>query len=267
MTFTFLFNHNFAQFAFKFNRNFPQHTKLFKFLITLQLSNYAYRWDLPEFENGLIQGYELKCWLIIEGNEIQISNDIKVGSEVQEYAVNQLKSNATYYFKVRAFTKIGAGPYTETVNVSTEYENPVPQLLVATTDAVKMIDLDRRSNETITRHIVAEVRYLAVENKMYWINEMLEVVTSDLRGKNATKMLTLNSTSSSLCVDWAARKLYWSESTYGKSGGSRIMKLDLSAWEAGMIIYEQIVTRTRSIVNLDISPLTGLVLLQLSVQQ
>ena len=184
-------------------------------------------------------------------------NDVKVGSKIQEYSVHQLKPNTTYYLKVRAFTEVGAGPYTDTINVSTDYENPVPQLLVATTDAVRMIDLDRNSNETITRHIVSEVRYLAAEDKIYWINEMQEVVTFDMRGNNATKMLTLNSTASSLCVDWVARNLYWSESTHRKTSGSRIIKLDLTAWEAGVVIFEPIVTRSRTIVNLDISPLTG----------
>ncbi|XP_043279081.1 proto-oncogene tyrosine-protein kinase ROS isoform X3 [Venturia canescens] len=217
----------------------------------------TFRWDLPQFVNGLIQGYELKCWSMMNGVEIQICNDVKVGAEVEEYSVHQLKPNTTYYLKVRAFTKVGAGPYTDVVNVSTDYENPVPQLLVATTDAVRMIDLDRRSNETITRHIVGEVRYLAVENKLFWINEMQEVVTSDMKGKNATKILSLNGTSSGLCLDWVSRSLYWSESTSRKNGASRIVKLDITAWEAGTLIYEQIITRTRSIVNLEVSPLTG----------
>ena len=164
--------------------------------------------------------------------------------------------NTTYYFQVRAHTEVGAGPYTDVTNVSTTHENPVPQLLVATMDAVRISDLDQEVNYTITRHIAVEVTYLAAESKIYWINEMQELVTSDMNGANATKILTLNNSAFSITVDWVARHLYWSESSYRENGGC-IMKLDLTMWQARNLKYKNIVNTSRRIVNLDILPSTG----------
>ncbi|XP_061926816.1 proto-oncogene tyrosine-protein kinase ROS isoform X9 [Apis cerana] len=215
-----------------------------------------FRWDQPEFTNGLITGYTVQCWFKNHNVEIQICDQSLIPSTLLEYTVQNLLPNMTYYFQVRAHTKIGAGLYTDVINISTIYENPVPQLLVATVDAVRISDLDQEVNYTITRHIAAEVTYLAAESKIYWINEMRELVTSDLNGSNATKMLALNNSALSITVDWVARHLYWSELSYRENGG-RIMKLDLTMWQVGILKYESIVTSSRRIVNLDILPSTG----------
>lgn len=170
-----------------------------------------------------------------------------------EYVVHNLSPNTTYYFQVRAHTEIGAGPYTDLIDVSTTHENPVPQLLVAAMDAVRISDLDLEINYTITRHIAIEVSYLAAENKIYWINDMQELVTSEMNGTNATKILALNNTARSLCIDWVAKNLYWTESSYRENNG-HIMKLDLTMWRAGITKYENIVKRGRNIINLDALP-------------
>ncbi|OAD52465.1 Proto-oncogene tyrosine-protein kinase ROS [Eufriesea mexicana] len=193
-----------------------------------------FRWDQPDFANGLITGYTVQCWFKENNVDIQICDQSIIPSTLLEHTVQDLLSNTTYYFQVRAHTEIGAGPYTDVINISTIYENPVPQLLVATMDAVRRSDLDQEVNYTITRHIAVEVTYLAAESKIYWINEMQKLVTSDLNGANATKILTLNNSALSITIDWVARHLYWSESSYRESGG-RIMKLDLTMWQAGIL--------------------------------
>lgn len=213
------------------------------------------RWDKPEFANGLIVGYTVQCWFIEDQVEIQTCDQSLISDKLQ-HTVHGLRPNTTYYFQVRAHTEIGAGPYTDVINVSTIYENPVPQLLVASMDAVRISDLDQEENYTITRHIAVEVTYLAAESKIYWINEMQELVTSDLMGVNATKILTLNNSALSITVDWVSRNLYWSESGYRENGG-HIIKLDLTLWQAGILKYENIVTTGRRILNLDILPSTG----------
>ncbi|XP_033362153.1 proto-oncogene tyrosine-protein kinase ROS isoform X1 [Bombus vosnesenskii] len=215
-----------------------------------------FRWDQPEFTNGLITGYTVQCWFKENNVEMQICDQSLIPSTLLEHTVQDLLPNTTYYFQVRAHTEIGAGPYTDVISVSTIYENPIPQLLVATMDAVRISDLDQEMNYTVTRHIAVEVTYLAAESKIYWINEMQELVTSDLDGANATKILTLNNSAFSITVDWVARHLYWSESSYRENGGC-IMKLDLTMWQAGILKYENIVTTSRRIVNLDILPSTG----------
>ena len=167
----------------------------------------------------------------------------------------------TYYCKVRAYTKIGAGPYTDPINVSTTYENPVPKLLVATNDAVRLSDLDREINNTITRHVAKEIDYLGEEDKIYWISEMQELVTSLTNGTNVTKILGLNRTNThSLCVDWIARNLYWVEGeNKDNNRNSYIKRLDLTMLQAGIIKYKNILRRGGSITVLDILPSLGYV--------
>lgn len=195
----------------------------------------------------------MEDWKIIEN-----CNNHSVPFEILEFTVHELLPNTTYYFQVQAHTEVGAGLYTDFINVSTTYENPVPQILAATTDAVKLVDLDKRKNHTstITGHIAIEVSDLTMENKIYWINDRQELVTSEMNGTNATKILALNNTVQSLCIDWVAKNLYWSES---RESGGHIMKLDLTMWQVGIVKYENIVSRRKNIRNLDILPSRGYV--------
>lgn len=166
--------------------------------------------------------------------------------------MHDLLANTTYYFQVRAHTKIGPGPYTDVINVSTIYENPVPQLLVATMDAVRISDLDQKKTDTLSPHKAVDVAYLAADSKIYWINEMQELVVADMDGTNATKILKRKNILS-LTIDWVARNLYWSES----ENEDRIFKFDLTTWKAGIHKFEVIVTASRRIINLDVLPSTG----------
>ncbi|KAL6432278.1 hypothetical protein ACFW04_006732 [Cataglyphis niger] len=220
-----------------------------------------FRWNQPQFTNGVIQGYMVQCWFIEDREEIEICNDQSIPASTLEYTIRNLRRNMTYYFRVRAHTKIGAGPYTDVINVSTTYENPVPQLLVATADAVRISDLDREANNTLTRHSATDVNYLEIENDIYWISEMQELVTSEINGANVTKILGLNNTAHSLCIDWVARNLYWTEYEYNSSNpwksSGNIMKLDLTIWKTGEVKYNNIIKRGRYIPVLDIVPSLG----------
>jgi len=230
-----------------------------------KVSYFLHRWDQPEFTNGIIQGYTVQCWFIENRKKISICDD-SIPATVLEFTVNKnLTFNTTYYFQVRAHTEIGAGPYTDPISTSTTYENPVPELLVATTDAVRISDLDKQINYTLTRHTATEVNYLTAENKIYWISEMREIVTSEMNGTNAVKILALNNTAHSLCVDWVARNLYWVEHEYSntddswKISNSYVMRLDLTMWQAGIVKYDNILRRRGRISILDMLPSLGYV--------
>ncbi|XP_011687300.1 PREDICTED: proto-oncogene tyrosine-protein kinase ROS isoform X2 [Wasmannia auropunctata] len=220
-----------------------------------------FRWNQPEFTNGVIQGYTVHCWSIENRKEKSVFHDYSIPATELEFLLPNLRRNTTYYFKVRAHTEIGAGPFTDPIGVSSTYENPVPKLLVATADAVRISDLDNEINYTLTRHIASEVNYLTMENKIYWISEMRELVTSDMNGANATKILTLNNTAHSLCVDWVARNLYWVEYEYNKDewqiSSSYIMRLDLTMWSSHIVKYDIILRRGGRIPTLDMLPSLG----------
>ncbi|XP_043492014.1 proto-oncogene tyrosine-protein kinase ROS isoform X2 [Polistes fuscatus] len=218
-----------------------------------------FRWNRPKFENGVILGYTVQCWFneIANHTDIHVCDESNVPSDKLEYKVNYLSPNVTYYFQVRARTIIGPGPYTDVIGVSTANENPVPQLLIATTDSVNIIDLDHSTNNhTITRQAAVEIDFLAAEDNIFWINKMQELISYDTKENHATKILTLNNTAYSFCVDWIAKYLYWSE-TNEKENESRILKLDLSMLQKNILTFHPIVTRNERIVKLDVLPSEG----------
>lgn len=193
----------------------------------------------------------------MDGKNVSVCDGSPIPPTKLEYRVNYLLPKTTYYFRVKAFTKVGGGWFTDVINVSTEHEYPVPQILVATLDAVRISDLDRGVNDTITRHFAIEVAYYSAENKIYWINEMQDLVVGDIDSSNATKILQAENPPSSLCLDWVTRTLFWTEPTSKDGSNSHIMRLDLTAWEAGLTVVEKIVTTVREAFNLDISPIKG----------
>ncbi|XP_046814673.1 proto-oncogene tyrosine-protein kinase ROS isoform X2 [Vespa crabro] len=218
-----------------------------------------FRWNRPKFKNGVILGYTIQCWFneIANHTDIHVCDESNVPSNILEYKVYNLSPNVTYYFQVRARTMIGPGPYTDVIGVSTVYENPIPRLLLATTEAVNVIDLDEKMNNyTITRHVAVEIAFSAAENNIFWINKIQELILSDSTGIHVTKIFTLNNTAYSLCVDWIAKYLYWSESN-DKESESRILKLDLSMLQDKIVTFQPIITRNGRIVKLDILPSVG----------
>ncbi|KAI4491041.1 hypothetical protein M0802_010458 [Mischocyttarus mexicanus] len=218
-----------------------------------------FRWDRAKFENGVILGYTVRWWFneIENDTDTRVYDESNIPSDKLEYIVNCLSLNVTYYFNVRAITAIGPGPYTDVIGISTAYENPVPQLLLVTTDSVNIIDLDHSTNNhTITKQTAVEMGFSAAEDNIYWINNMQELISYDSKGNHVNKILTLNNTPHSLCVDWVAKCLYWSE-TNDKENESRIIKLDLSLLQNNILTFHPIVTRNESIVKLDVLPSMG----------
>jgi len=111
---------------------------------------FSYRWNHPEFTDKIIQGYTVQCFFIEDLKEIQTCDDENITTTKLEHTVHNLTSNTTYYFRVRAHTKIVAGPYTDLINVSTTHENPIPKLLMTSYDSIKIWDLDAN---TITNFV------------------------------------------------------------------------------------------------------------------
>ncbi|KAF7989871.1 hypothetical protein HCN44_008545 [Aphidius gifuensis] len=216
------------------------------------------RWSLPKFTNGLINGYLLKFWYAQNQIDIYLCDHVNVTNATMEYEVHNLIPNTTYSFEIQAYTDIGHGPFSDTINISTDYENPVPQLIVTTTDSIKLYDYDLNISKTITKNIPIDIKSLNYDSKLFWINDKHEIITSSYHGGNLMKILTLNNTATSLCIDWVSRNLYWSEKNIDKTNKItwNIWKLDIDAWEDGNLIVANIVTRNFEIVNIEISPLT-----------
>jgi len=103
---------------------------------------FFYRWNQPNFTDEIIQGYTVQCVFIEDLTEIQICEDKNITTTELEHTVHNLTFNMTYYFRVRAHTKIVAGPYTDLINVSITHENPIPKLLLTSNLGIQILDMD-----------------------------------------------------------------------------------------------------------------------------
>ncbi|XP_072759465.1 uncharacterized protein [Anoplolepis gracilipes] len=217
----------------------------------------TFRWNQPEFTHDLIQGYTVKCWFIKNQEMIPICNEKSIPATKLENTVQNLTSNTTYYFRVRAHTKVGVSPYTD-LNVSTTHENPIPQLLTVSNDSIDIWDLDSKINKTtIPVQNVLEVAYSIAEYKIYWIDITRNLMTWEMNENNITEIARLQNSAHNLCIDWVARNLYWMEFDI-ELYTSVIMKLDLTMWQNGIVKFDKIKITT-NFRELTVLPFIGIV--------
>ncbi|XP_072766472.1 proto-oncogene tyrosine-protein kinase ROS-like [Anoplolepis gracilipes] len=222
----------------------------------------TFRWNQPEFTNGDIQIYRIQYWFIENLKTIRHVANISAAQHILQYKPYNLRPDTMYYFKVQAHNDAGAGPYTNFINVSTMHENPVPLLLIISRDStLKVLDVDLRISFPLKEHRAREVVYSELERKIYWINDKWELMTcnfdlSAIEIKcNYTKITDLDQSASKLCIDWVARNLYWLQ--YDNFEQSKIMKLDLTLWQNGIVKYDNILQRNVHISQLNILPFAG----------
>ncbi|XP_029679506.1 proto-oncogene tyrosine-protein kinase ROS-like [Formica exsecta] len=200
----------------------------------------TFRWNLPESTDEVIQGYTVQCWFIENQKRIQICDDKSISATTLECTVHNLKPNTTYYFQVQAHTKVGAGPYTDLIDVSTTHENPIPQLLIVSENGINIWDLDSKINiGLVKQRDVVDVTYSIAEHKIYWSNKMRDLMILEMNENNITKIAKLRSIARNLCIDWVAKNLYWIGSDSLLSFGD-VLKLDLTMWENGIVKYDKI---------------------------
>ena len=76
-------------------------------------------WDeVPELDrNGIITMYEIEYWKMGDQDN---SNNVTVGPAVFIFVLNGLEDFQIYVVHVRAYTMVGAGPYSEPVTAEPE---------------------------------------------------------------------------------------------------------------------------------------------------
>ncbi|KMQ83437.1 proto-oncogene tyrosine-protein kinase ros, partial [Lasius niger] len=209
----------------------------------------------------MVQGYTVQYCFIENLQKIQICDNDSISATILESTVNNLKPNTTYYFQVRVHTKLGAGPYTKLINVSTTNENPIPQLLIVSNGNVQLWDLDLQvkvKNQVQENYFIEDIAYSVAEHKIYWIEnkhplkDRYNLMTWEMNKNNITK-ISLKNYSLNLCIDWVARNLYWTE--FDESGNNNLMKLDLTMWQNGK--YDKILKMKYNPTALTIQPLMG----------
>ncbi|XP_025263424.1 proto-oncogene tyrosine-protein kinase ROS [Camponotus floridanus] len=215
------------------------------------------RWNQPKFSGEIIQGYTVQCLIMEDLKEIQICEDKNITTTELEHTIHNLTFNTTYYFRVRAHTKIVAGPYTDLINVSTTHENPIPKLLLTTYLGIQIWDVDLN---TITNFEMSpqpeliDVVYSISEYRIYWITRR-DLMTLKINENIITKIYSFDHDLHDLCIDWVARNLYL---TYQESDYSYIVKFDLTIWENGIIKFDKIFKTKIVFVYLTVLPSMGI---------
>ncbi|XP_071445601.1 proto-oncogene tyrosine-protein kinase ROS [Hetaerina americana] len=278
----------------------------------------TFRWDPPASTNGVILSYGVDCWLensfpvdsekpismlyddtqelsrYCDGN-VTDPDHHRMDPQHLEFIALNLRRNATYYFTVRAYTIVGGGQRTATIQADTGEESPVPKLLLSTVNSVVQVaDIDRhkgiaRQPEEDAYTIKGkgglsgasvDVAFISHEDRIFWLSETQTIMSSRLDGTNHTKIISLNNTGMSIAVDWVGRFLYWSEmnddneESFGrdnnmqenwdwndgnsrKNQGSSIRCLDLSEADIGGARPFVVLQSSKVIHKIDVSPLTS----------
>lgn len=80
-----------------------------QFLTNGNLVSLIVRWDVPEHPNGIIQGYDIRCWYNDNETEIEICDGITTEAHQTEYKLIHTDKLKNYYFQVIFW--IPQGPY------------------------------------------------------------------------------------------------------------------------------------------------------------
>ncbi|KAH9520631.1 hypothetical protein DERF_004331, partial [Dermatophagoides farinae] len=132
------------------------------------------RWLEPENPNGLIQSYTISLWTMDTRNVTKVTSIInKVISNQLWYRLEDLKSNATYYFEVRATTDVGEGPPSQVIQFKTYRSEPPMRLLLAERDSIYEADMDLKQ---IIRSVIKSLSpslmdYNFAENRLYFVED------------------------------------------------------------------------------------------------
>uniref|UniRef100_A0A1B0DB76 Fibronectin type-III domain-containing protein n=1 Tax=Phlebotomus papatasi TaxID=29031 RepID=A0A1B0DB76_PHLPP len=216
----------------------------------------TFRWSPPLQPNGPILGYRIKCWYEEDFKENQKCDNVEVPSSTEEMVLTNLVRNVTYFFQVLAFTEADSGEYTKPLGIETIKEKSIPRVLVSTKDQIVSVDLDLKRIDPIlsTGNAVKFMTYIAREKKIFWINEVNEIMSYN--GTTQLKLLTINSEALSLAVDWVERILYWS---HMEGNSSVLATLDLTKYEAYKGGVVELVRREGIIRNILVSPMDRMI--------
>uniref|UniRef100_A0A1B0CKJ2 Fibronectin type-III domain-containing protein n=1 Tax=Lutzomyia longipalpis TaxID=7200 RepID=A0A1B0CKJ2_LUTLO len=217
----------------------------------------TFRWNPPLHPNGPILGYRLDCWYEEDFKEKEVFKGLDVAASVEEKVLSNLVQNVTYFFRVLAYTGADSGDYTGSLSAETAREKPIPRVLVSTKEQIIMVDLDLNKSSPIlnTGNAAKFMTYIAREKKIFWINEVNEVMSYN--GTTQTKLYTINSEALSLAVDWVYRSLYWS---HIDGNTSVLSSLDLTKYEAYKGGVVELVRREGIIQNILVSPMDRMII-------
>uniref|UniRef100_T1IRG8 receptor protein-tyrosine kinase n=1 Tax=Strigamia maritima TaxID=126957 RepID=T1IRG8_STRMM len=187
------------------------------------------RWSPPDKPNGIVLGYRILCWRLVNGVKVPVCNTTHKNPKKIGYNIRGLIPDTIYYFQFFAYTEAGYGAGSQIVEAKSSEETPIPLLLLTTDGAVEIADMDAHEEHFVAMDTAepVDVTYLSKDEIVFWIDRKAGLMKSFINGTNRTQLATLQHTGSSIAIDWIGRFLYWSEIDETHQASS-IWKLDLN---------------------------------------
>ncbi|RZC34249.1 proto-oncogene tyrosine-protein kinase ROS, partial [Asbolus verrucosus] len=180
--------------------------------------------------------------------------NVNYGKVFYEVSIDSLSRNDS---TIQAYSEVGDGDLSNTISVNSSNESPLPRLLIASKDSIFIHDIDSNKNESLLHGINTpiEIGYLIKESKLFWINQLQDLMMYNMISSNKTKIVDLKKSAKSLTVDWLERSLYYAQANDFDTG-STVFKLDLNYIDKGTVKTQKIFSTTSSISKIEVSPYT-----------
>eukprot|EP00062_Callorhinchus_milii_P014321 gi/632963425/ref/XP_007897872.1/ PREDICTED: proto-oncogene tyrosine-protein kinase ROS-like [Callorhinchus milii] len=200
---------------------------------TLQFTNQSdveFRWNIPRRKNGIITKYRVQYTLLNNMNKsFKVWNQVDVKPTMASYKF-KLTTHLIYAFRVQAFTSVGPGSFSVIVEANTSVLKPVPRILIACSDKIKLIDVDNNVTEEVIisgGHVTA-LSFHTLDEMIYYIRNdtLLSMKTEDGSKIELLKDERLYDPAD-ITMDWIGRRLYIASSN--ARNVSQVFIVDLDA--------------------------------------
>ncbi|XP_045449564.1 proto-oncogene tyrosine-protein kinase ROS [Melitaea cinxia] len=221
----------------------------------------TFRWEAPARSNGVVRGYEAQCWALAARSapaKPSACADARLSPLHTQLMLRDLAPASTYFFQVRAFTDAGFGQYSEVVSASSDDVNPIPKVMISSQESIKIVDLDSGESEIIPKSTGIPIDFdVAIEeNIAYWVNNLEEIFSSRINGSSNYKLISINGTASSICVDWVSRSVYWTQRELASTESYVMYRADIGIANTRPYL-KRILTRKQPVYSLQIAPMLG----------
>ncbi|XP_060592485.1 proto-oncogene tyrosine-protein kinase ROS-like isoform X2 [Ruditapes philippinarum] len=164
-----------------------------------------FRWSEPAQLNGVLSKQIVWYW---QSDKPSMKSTTPLPQSARHFILDDLKGNVTYFFQVECCTPAGCGPKSQTVSATADAVNPVPKVLIATKDDVRMAEADNVQNTSVimARKSVVALSYLSQDDKYYWITR--DKYLEQFPPVTGKKLLHLDGGDHKMCLDWVSRTVY-----------------------------------------------------------
>ncbi|XP_041107440.1 proto-oncogene tyrosine-protein kinase ROS-like [Polyodon spathula] len=213
-----------------------------------------FRWDVPEYENGVIVKYSVHYSVWNNSNANRTHMQWKsVNTSITSYKLNSVPHGFMVLFQVEAFTSVGPGEMSSTSQANTSVLIPVPRIVIATEHFISLFDVDL--NKTVqnvpARVNTALMAYTADSGMLYYIQHDTLFATKIIDGSKS-QVLKDSQLVKTTCmtVDWIGRRIFIAQDTTMNT--TLLFEIDL---ELKTIMLKKVVNPSSAVLALAVYPL------------